>query len=296
MRHLVIAVAFLLGACVSTPAAPPASNTDGRPVQLGVSHTLHSQLLDEDREINIWLPPNYAESDQRYTVLYLIDGGLDQDFPHIAGLGQLGAVSWTYETLIIVGVRTHTRIAELTPTPTDARYLSAFPNAGGSARFRAFLRTEVIPFVEARYRTGPRRALIGESLAGLFVVDTLLSEPALFNDYIAVSPSIWWDDRAYARSALRLLRENGAADRRLYLSIADEGGNMRDGMNILRGALEAAPEQVAVHFVDRRQENHATTFHPAALDALRWLYSLPEPDYGPTPWWMLEGGQPPASN
>lgn len=299
MQKIILAAAFALlcAACASAPPAqaqtPPPS--DARVIPLGFSHTLHSQVLSADREINVWVPPGYESGDQRYTTLYLVDGGLDQDFPHIAGLGQLGAVSYTYETLIIVGIRTGVRIAELTPQPTDARYLQAFPNAGGAANFRAYLRDEVIPFIEARYRTGPRRALIGESLAGLFVVDTLLSEPTLFNDYIAVSPSLWWDDRVYARSAAARLAANTAEGRRLYLSISDEGGTMADGVERVRAAIAAAPERVTLNFVNRPNETHATTFHPAALDALRWLYAAPPYDYGPAPWWLTEGASPPPT-
>lgn len=290
MKRLLLALALLVSACASV-AAPSAA-----PIQLGLSHTLQSRVLNEAREINVWLPPGYDGTTDRYTVLYLIDGGVEQDFPHIAGLGQLGAVSYTYAPLIIVGVKTGTRIAELTPPPADARYRTAFPNAGGAARFRDFLRTEVIPFINARYRTNDSRAVIGESLAGLFIVDTFLNEPALFNDYVAVSPSLWWDDRALARSSARLLSQHPGSSRRLYLSIADEGGTMRDGVDTFRAAAEAAQTRVTLHFSDRSAgESHATTFHPAALDALRWLYAAPPYDYGPTPWWMTEGGTPPPA-
>lgn len=295
MKQLFVALALFAAACASAPEASAPQN--GAAIQLGTSYTLHSQVLGEDREINVWTPAGYAEDDARHTVLYLIDGGLDQDFPHIAGLGQLGAVSWTYEQLIIVGVKTGTRIAELTPPSTDARYTSAFPNAGGSARFREYLRTEVIPFIEARYRTGERRAIIGESLAGLFVVDTLVNEPALFNDYIAVSPSLWWDDRNFARTAAQRIAASDIQQRRLYLSIADEGGTMSDGVDLVRAAADAAPDdRLALRFVSRAPETHATTFHPAALDALRWLYAAPPYDYGPAPWWMTEGASPPPAS
>lgn len=296
MKRLLAALTLFAAACATAPEAPVQS--EGRAVQLATSYTLHSNVLGEDREINVWTPPGYAEGDQRHTVLYLVDGGLDQDFPHIAGLGQLGAVSYTYDQLIIVGVKTGTRIAELTPPTSDARYTGAFPNAGGAARFRDYLRTEVIPFIEARYRTGERRAIIGESLAGLFVVGALASEPTLFNDYIAVSPSLWWDDRVYARAAANRIATNTTSGRRLYLSLANEGGTMLDGVNIIRAAADAAADdRLTLRFADRSAgETHATTFHPAALDALRWLYAAPPYDYGPAPWWMTEGASPPPAN
>lgn len=294
MKPLAAVLVLFLCACASIDTPGEAAREAPRAIPLGESYTLHSRTLNEDREINVWIPPGYAESESRHTVLYLIDGGVDQDFPHIAGLSQLGALSWTYEPLIIVGVKTGVRLAELTPPASGARYRQAFPQAGGSSTFRDFLRNEVIPFIEARYRAGDRRAVMGESLAGLFVIDTFLAEPSLFDDYVAVSPSLWWDDRNFARTAPERLRAHAPSDRRIYMSIAQEGGTMREGVAMVRAAIAAAPDKATLNFVHRSDETHATTFHPAALDALRWLYALPQLDYGPAPWWMTEGASPPA--
>lgn len=290
------AFAFLLAACASTEATEaPAQNVDATPITLGESHTIQSSVLGDAREINVWLPPAYGEEGRRFSVLYVIDGALDQDFVHIAGLGQLGALSWQYEQLIVVGVQTRTRIHELTPPAHDARYQSAFPNSGGAADFRRFLESEVIPFVEGRYHTGPRRAIMGESLAGLFIVDTLLTQPMLFNDYIAISPSMWWDDRALARQSGDLLTRNDVRERRLYLAIANEGGTMQDGVDRFRQALAASSSRVELHYSNRSAaETHSTIYHGAALDALRTLYPTPPYDYGPTPWYMTDGASPPA--
>ena len=68
-----------------------------------------------------------------------------------------------------------------------------FASGGGSETFRRFIAEEVMPFVQANYRTGGRRILMGESLAAFFVVDTLLRQPRLFDDYISISPSMWWN-------------------------------------------------------------------------------------------------------
>lgn len=285
--------AAALCACLAACATPieTAAEDAPQPIVFGQSYTLQSEILGGAREINVWTPPGYAEGGERHNVLYVLDGGLDQDFPHIAGLGQLGALSWTYESLIVVGVKTENRRRELTPPPVDARYLQEFPEAGHAGDFRAHLEREVIPFIESRYRTGERRALMGESLAGLFVVDTLLNAPALFHDYVAVSPSLWWDEQALAREAAHRLESSGRpSERRLYLAIADEGGATQAGMNVLLSALRSAPEgAVTWTYSDRSaSETHATIYHAAALDALRWLYVRPQPDYGPAPWYYLE--------
>jgi predicted alpha/beta superfamily hydrolase len=73
------------------------------------------------------------------------------------------------------------------------------PHAGGADRFRDFLRDELKPFIDSRYRTTAESALIGESLAGLFVIETFLFEPTLFDSYIAADPSVWWNEQIGAR-------------------------------------------------------------------------------------------------
>ena len=137
---------------------------------------------------------------------------------------------------------------------------------------------------------------MGESLAGLFVVDTLLEQPALFDDYIAVSPSLWWDAGRVSAEAAAKLAAQGASNRRLYFTVGDEGGTMRDGVEAFRSAVEVNADRFAKWvFVDKSAtETHATIYHAAALEALRLFYALP-PWEGETPWWMTPDGGPPES-
>lgn len=296
MKFLAPCLAFL--ALASTPAlgriaTPDTASGSGTPIAFGETFQIASDVLGETRTLNVWLPPHAADAETPYTVLYVIDGGLEQDYPHIAGLAQLGVISWQYEPLIVVGIETGERIHELTPAPADARYRTQFPTSGGAAEFRAYIAGEVIPFIEARFRVGERRAVIGESLAGLFIVDTLLEQPDLFDDYIAVSPSLWWDDRAVSGRAADRLAAAGASDRRIYLTMGDEGGTMQAGLDTVLDALGRVPDAPEYRYVDRHEtETHSTIYHGAALDALRWLYAHPPYDYGSTPWYLIEGGQP----
>ncbi|MBK6704147.1 MAG: alpha/beta hydrolase [Caulobacteraceae bacterium] len=304
MKNWLIGLCALLGACATTnsEAQPaPAPSASGTLITIGTSYVLHSPVLGDDRQINVWTPADYGSAEnanRRYNVLYVLDGALDQDFQHIAGLGQLGALSWTYEPLIVVGIQTKDRRAELTRRPQDPRHAAEFPQAGGARRFQDFIATEIIPFIDANYRTGEGRALMGESLAGLFVVDTFLHRPELFRDYIAISPSLWWDDQHFARDGGHDLEGRAASNRRLYLAIADEGGATQAGMNRFLGLLEAAPRgSVTWRYSDRSAtETHATIYHGAALEALRWLYAMPEQNYGPTPWYYEENGTPPPAH
>jgi len=290
-----LCLAFLLFA--ATPAA--AQTPEATPIVIGASHTLQSRHLEGPRTINIRLPADYdADPQRRYPVLYLLDGGVDQDFPHIAGIAQHADISWTFEPFILVGIQSVRRPFELAFPSTDERYDDYQRPNGGSERMRAFLREEVRPFVEARVRASGEDMLMGESLAGLFVVETLLRAPGLFDTYIAISPSMWWNRESLAAEAPRLLARHDAAPRRLYLTVANEGGTHRRGVDALVAALEAgAPAGLDWRFTDRStSETHGSIYHEAALDALRSLYPLPFRE-GPAsryPWFFV-GDPPPLS-
>lgn len=297
MKHLLFSLAalgFLVSGAMAQETDHPVDMIE-TPITFGTSYQLASSVTGQTHEINIWVPP-LVEADQTFPVLYVIDGGLDQDFLHIAGLAQLGALSWTFEAPIVVGIKTDNRRYQLTPETTDPRYVEFRETSGGADEFHAFLVTDVIPFVENRFPTGDRRALIGESLAGLFVTREFLRNPYTFTDYIAISPSLWWDDRALVRDAGNLLARHSESRRKLYLTMGDEGGTMQDGLDRLISALEtAAPVGLEWTYVDRRAtETHATIYHGAALDALRKLFGYPPYDYGETPWYLIEGASPPA--
>jgi predicted alpha/beta superfamily hydrolase len=290
---LACAVALVAAAPVMAQSPDPVSES---PVIVGTSVVLDAPSIGDQREVNIWVPPFLDQLEEPINVVYLVDGGQDQDFVHMAGLAQLGALSWQYEPFILVGVQTKNRLLELTRPATDARYQAQFEEQGGSEDFLSFLTNQVIPYVEANYPVSDRRALIGESLAGLFVIDTFLNAPSSFTDYIAVSPSLWWDDQAAGKAAADLLALHDASERRLYLTMADEGGTMQAGLDRLLTALrEDAPDRLDWTYVDRSDtESHATIFHPAALDAFRTLFALPPYEYGEAPWYLIEGGEPPA--
>ncbi|HEX8262758.1 MAG TPA: alpha/beta hydrolase-fold protein [Allosphingosinicella sp.] len=277
------------------PAAPAEA-----PIVLGTRFALPSAVLGEAREINVRLPASYAlaKADRRYPVLYLLDGGVEQDFPHIAGLAQHGEISWTFDEFIVVGIATKKRIWELTIPTRDERYTTyfrangepvEFASGGGSETFRRHIAEEVIPFVEGKYRTSGRRTFIGESLAGLFVVDTLLRKPELFHDYVAISPSMWWNREELGDRARELLDGRDRSGRRLYLTMGSEGGTMQRGMDKLLAALRSpAAGALQWTYVDRRaSEHHGSIYHAAALDALRTLYPKPWRPGSPLPWLFI---------
>jgi predicted alpha/beta superfamily hydrolase len=287
MKSLLLLIAAFLPCAAAAQPAP-------QPLVMGEIHTFHSAVMGGDRRIVVRLPAGYAaEPASRHDVVYIIDGGPEQDFPHLAGLVQSAEVNGTFAPPILIGIETVRRREEITPPATDAAaYLAELQaTPGGSARFRRFIQEEVKPWVERRYRTSGNDAVMGESLAGLFVVETLFEAPNLFDDYIAVSPSLWWEDMKYGREAAAYLSRLPPGRRRLYLTLADEGYRHEDGVYRLIAALrQAAPADLQWQYVAAGDsETHASIYHGAALDAFRAFYVLPSRVYLPGP---LLAGQP----
>ncbi|HVH11607.1 MAG TPA: alpha/beta hydrolase-fold protein, partial [Longimicrobium sp.] len=143
---------------------------------------------------------------------------------------------------------------------------------GGSAAFRAFIAGELIPEIGRRYRVTDESAIIGESLAGLFIVETFLLQPELFDTWIALSPSLWWNGGALARDAGARIRARPDAPATLYLSsgaddiIAAELAQLTD-------ALRAdAPSQLRWEYAPRPDLTHATIYRGSAPGVLRALF------------------------
>ena len=265
--------------CLSSMAGHAAGGPEdgGRPIVIGRSYVLPSKTLGGKRRINVYLPPGYADAKRRFPVLYLLDGGEAEDFHHITGLAQVVAFSGRTQELIVIGIEGVDRKHDLTHPSKRPEDLQTLPTSGGSAAYRRFLVEELKPWVAAHYRTRGPTALIGESLAGLFVTETFLRAPGSFDDYIAISPSLWWDGEALSREAAADLRAGDFHGRRLSLSIADEGGEMQSGVDRLVQALgREGPEGLQWRFDPRPEEHHDSIYHPAALAALRAFFPAPD--------------------
>lgn len=264
------------GCATTMPDAPPPSIVTAAPIVIGEALTLDSGVMGASRAYNVRLPDGYEAGETAYPVVYLLDGGLAQDFVHIAGLMQYADLSGAFRPAILVGVETVDRRAELTAASSDPKERADFPTHGEAARFRRFLREELAPEIERRYRTNGERMIIGESLAGLFVAETFLAAPDAFDGYAAISPSLWWDGGSLAARADMLLALHEPDARRLYLAIADESGLMREGvLRIVRSLESRKVGALAWAFADRPDLTHATIYHREALEALVFL--LPPP-------------------
>ena len=251
---------------------PAGQDQAAGPIAVGETFTIESVVLGETRRINVYRPPSWDEAPGApRPVLYMPDGGIAEDFLHIAGLLQVSTGNGSMRPFLLVGIENTERRRDLTGPTTNEEDRKIAPRVGGSAAFRRFIRDELIPQIDARYRTTGERAIVGESLAGLFVVETLFAEPELFDTYVAFDPSLWWNNAGLLDAARARLDGPTLADRRLFLASSADG----DRGDAIRKFLTVLDQQKAglrwTH-TPMPGETHATIYHPAALKAFRALF------------------------
>lgn len=246
------------------------AETKASPLVIGETFTIDSKILGETRRINVYLPPGYAEAAAaRFPVLYMPDGGLAEDFLHVAGLVQISVTNGTLRPFLLVGIENTERRRDMTGPTRSEEDKKIAPRVGGSEAFRRFLREELMPQVKSRYRTTQETAIVGESLAGLFVVETFLLEPGIFDTYIAIDPSLWWNQRALLNGAAERLRARPGLKKTLWLASSDEKEIAEDAQCFAEILSKSAPPGLHWHYERMPEEKHSTIYHPAALKAFR---------------------------
>ncbi len=262
----------LLLAALVLSAAPVRAQT-AAPLTIGETFTIESSILGETRRINVYAPPGYAESPgTRVPVLYMPDGGIAEDFLHVAGLVQVSVGNGTMRPFLLVGIENTQRRRDMTGPTGNPEDRKIAPRVGGSEAFRRFIRDELMPEVRRRYRSTDETAIVGESLAGLFVVETFFAERDLFDHYIALDPSIWWNSEDLVKRAGERLRTRSAPAASLYLASSDEPGIVAPTARLAE-VLRANPTAgLRWHYEPMPEEKHSTIYHPAALRAFRALF------------------------
>lgn len=240
---------------------------------LGKITTLHSSILNEDRTLNIYLPEGFHK-DSAYAVIYLLDGGADEDFIHTVGLVQFNTFDWIgrIPKSIVVGIANTNRKRDFTFPTTVEGDKKLIPVNGGSGQFISFIEKELQPFINKKYKTNSSETLIGQSLGGLLATEILLTKPALFDKYIIISPSLWWNDGSLLKRTVPLI----PATTGIYIGVGKEGNVfetghvMEDDAKQMAERLKKAKANVSFDYLP--EEDHATAGHPALFNAFRLLY------------------------
>jgi predicted alpha/beta superfamily hydrolase len=237
---LVISLSVLI--LVSCQNKEAAKNTEpgNSNLIIGKTDSLRSEILDETRNIWVHVPDEAAGAifgQTSYPVLYLLDG--PDHFHAVTGmlknLGDNGIVP----RMVVVGIPNTDRTRDLTPTHVDAMFGdSVFARtSGGGSNFMDFVEKELIPYVESKYPVTGYRTFVGHSFGGLSAVFSLLSRPYLFSNYVAIDPSLWWDDWSMVHWADSIFKDESMRGKALYIGVAN---TMEEGMEIDRVLRDTA--------------------------------------------------------
>ena len=230
MRRLLSSLAVLL--LISAAAiAQPATGTVKR-------LTLKSAVLGEDRIVLVRTPAGYETNKVSYPVLYMTDG--DAHMGHTASTIEFLTQNGRISDLIVVGVTNTDRTRDLTPVKSTAKNPAGelqAPTSGGADNFLKFFETELIPEIEKQYRVQPYRILAGHSLGGLFAIHSMISKPGLFNSYVAVSPSLQWENGEALKRAEDFLKNQKEMKVTLFVSLGNEPGAIGESFDSFRELL-----------------------------------------------------------
>ena len=255
-----------------------------KPFVLGSIEELESKILGENRILNIYLPEGYIPNDTtRYPVVYLLDGSADEDFIHTVGLFQFNTFSWIDRVpkSIIIGIATVDRRRDFTFPSTIESEKKNFPTTGHSDKFISFLEEELKPFINNKYKTNSSAMLIGQSLGGLLATEILFKNPSLFDKYLIISPSIWWDNGSLLNRPISKI-ESISQKTSVYIAVGKEGLTpseqprvMEVDANLLvEKLIKSKNKNIQVLFDYLPDEDHATISHQALFNGLRKLYPL----------------------
>ncbi|MEZ4778408.1 MAG: alpha/beta hydrolase-fold protein [Flavobacteriaceae bacterium] len=243
-----------------------------KPFSIGETVHFYSELLQEDRVLNIYLPNGYKNSDKKYPVIYLLDGSADEDFIHIAGLVQFGSFSWInmIPETIVVGIANVDRKKDFTYPSTDKEYVKKYPMTGHSENFIQFIETEIQPYIEKSYKVTEEKTLIGQSLGGLLATEILFKKPNLFANYIIVSPSLWYD----YESLLKIQPKEYSSEKKILIAVGEEGIIMKrvaDELYLKLKKINNPYTKLYFKFLDK--QDHGDALHLAVYDAFEKMFS-----------------------
>lgn len=214
-------------------------------VSIGKIDSIQSTILNEKRKIWVHIPESFtADAKKRYPIVYLLDG--DAHFYSVVGMiHQLSAVNGNKicPEMIVVGIPNTNRTRDLTPThvDVDVPYMDSTLSkpSGGGELFINFMEKELMPYIEAKYPTKPYKILIGHSFGGLLAMQTFVHHNHLFNSYVCIDPSMWWDNQKLLKESQKALANRNFKGKALYLGIAN---TLDKGMTISKVAQDKSPD------------------------------------------------------
>ena len=243
---------------------------------------IHSRLLNEERKIYVHCPKvDSADANKRFPVLYVLDG--DNHFElfaqYVDYLSRPDVMAMP--KIIVIGIPNTKRTRDLTPTNSLLNYegkpdSSSYRGSGGNEQFLQFMATELIPLIEKTYPTAPYKILAGHSFGGLASLNCLLTHPDLFDAYIAISPSLWWDKEYLLRLTNEKPKGGSTLHKMLFFSDGNEGGPdsffHKQVVKLEATLARKKLKKLAYRYTHYPTETHMTEPVVAYFDALRFIF------------------------
>ncbi|PVH24093.1 alpha/beta hydrolase [Sphingobacterium corticibacter] len=261
---------FLLIGVLLTTACANNAPQDADPIPKQDTFTMLSQEVGEERVMNVWTPESYQTSGDSLIVVYMLDGGIQEDFPHVANTLQELIQAQKIPPVLLVGIENTQRRKDLSGPTSIEQDKEIAPVVGGSKQFRAFVSNELIPEINKRYRTTDKKGILGESLAGLFVTETLLLNPEIFDFYMAFDPSLWWNDQYLVKTANQHLEQFPDSHKTFWFAgsgAEDISANARNLAEILKARDQ---KNLKWKYADETNETHQTIFRATKEKAIIW--------------------------
>jgi predicted alpha/beta superfamily hydrolase len=216
MRQLLFIICFFIGQVITN------AQSSGYLTCIGVTDSLYSNVLGESRDIYIQIPDNYHDNIiKQYPVAYILDG--EVFLPTVNNVLNFYSGGFMPE-MVLVGIsNANHRTRDLTTSKITTNYGMPYNEENGEAiNFLKFIEEELIPYVESQYRVTNYKTLIGHSYGGLFTVYTLLNRPNLFSNYIAIDPSLDWDNQRLLNEAKEKLSSYNYQEKSLFVSLGGQ--------------------------------------------------------------------------
>lgn len=252
-------------------------------ITIGETRKVYSTILEEDRSLQIYLPPSYQNSKIQkadYPVIYLLDS--ETNFHYLTGfIEKLSQGPYAYiPEMIVVGIVNTNRSRDLTPTPIIDKQTKQLDtkNSGGNEAFIAFMQKELFVWVDSHYRTNNYKILIGHSYGGITALNILLNHTKMFDAYLVHDPSIWFDNQVLLKR-FEATAKTDLSNRRLYLTQAGEPFNNTElndhftSNKKFKALLDSGKFQnLNWQFQQYENEDHGSIPIIGNLDGLRYVF------------------------
>ena len=216
---------------------------------IGDKISFESRVLNERKTIVVIPPYNYKDRpDEKFPVVYVLDPG-NNLFATFGIVNYYSDMLKIMPRMIIVGIVSKDRERDYLPTPSNE-----LPTGGGADKFLRFINSELVTLIDSTYPANSERCIMGHSAGGLFAIYALENQPELFNSFICIDPSFWYNDQSCIKEMAEFLINNKNIRKSIFISLSNENGM---GVFSFIDALETyAPEGLKWDYIHYKSETH----------------------------------------